>query len=240
MTPLRSLVTGASSGIGRAVAEGLTGRGDTVLGLDITPGDRILSVDLSSPAARRDAVERARTELGGIDVLVNVAGIWREGSVLDSTLDDWRALWAVDLDAPIELMSLVAAGMCAQGFGRIVNVTSVHAQAAQPSALAYDVAKAGLEAATRSAAVDLGEHGVLVNAVAPGFVRTAMSLLTDGTDETDTEDFRTRYVASGRLPLRRGATADEMVPPIAFLSSRENSYTTGHVLTVDGGLTITF
>lgn len=240
MSALRTVVTGAASGIGQAIAEQLAARGDEVIGIDISPGDALIQADLGDPASRASAIDDAIHRLGGIDVLVNVAGVWRSGSVLDSTLNDWRAVWAIDLEAPLELTAFVAPGMVERGFGRIVNITSVHARFAQPSALAYDVAKAGLEAATRSTALDLAAHGVLVNAVAPGFVRTPMSLLPDGRDETDTEEFTAHYLDSGRLPLRRGAAPEEIARAVTFLASRENSYTTGQVLTVDGGLTMTF
>jgi NAD(P)-dependent dehydrogenase (short-subunit alcohol dehydrogenase family) len=241
--PLRSVVTGAANGIGRAVADRLLARGDRVVGLDREDagnGVPMVVADLSDAPQRAAAIQEAREVLGGVDVLVNVAGAFREGGILDSALDDWRSLWTLDLDAPIALMAAVAPGMVENGFGRIVNVTSVHAGHGQPGCLAYDVAKAGLEAATRSAAIDLGRHGVLVNAVAPGFVRTKMSLLPDGTDETHTSAFRTVYVDRGKLPLGRPAEPAEVSPAVAFLCARENTYTTGEVLTVDGGLTATF
>jgi len=144
------------------------------------------------------------------------------------------------LREPLDLMRLIAPGMVEQEFGRIVNITSVHASYAQPGSLAYDVSKAGLEAATRSVALDLARHGVLANAVAPGFVRTRMSQLADGTDETDTEAFRGRYFESGRLPLGRGALPNEIAPAVAFLTDRANTYITGQSIRVDGGLTMTF
>lgn len=238
--PLHSVVSGAANGIGRAVADRLRARGDRVLGLDREPASDSVVVDLAAPADRERAIAEAIARLGRIDVLVNVAGIYRRGSIHDTGLDDWRALWAVDLEAPLDLVHRVAPGMIARGFGRIVNVTSVHARSAQPASLAYDVAKAGLEAATRSAALDLAAHGVLVNAVAPGFVRTRMSVDADGNDETVSEAFRRQYLASGRLPLGRAAMPDEIAPAVDWLSGRENTYVTGQVLTVDGGLTMTF
>ena len=242
---LRTVVTGAASGIGQAVAARLRARGDRVIGFDrdidssVDPADWVV-VDLSDAAARSTAVETATEQPGGIDVLVNVAGVFRSGSLLDSTPADWMPVLELDLHAPLDLMRLCAPGMVRQGFGRILNVTSVHARLAQPHCLAYDVAKAGLEAATRSAALDLGPLGVLANAVAPGFVRTRMSLLDDGRDETETEDFAQRYLLHNRLPLGRGATAQEIGPVIDLLTSSENTYLTGQVVTIDGGLTITF
>ncbi len=238
--PLRSVVTGAANGIGLAVADRLRDRGDLVLGLDREPGRDIVVVDLAVHDERERAIAEAAARLGRIDVLVNVAGIYRRGSIHDTGLDDWRAVWAVDLDAPLDLIHRVAEGMIERRFGRIVNVTSVHARLAQPGSLAYDVAKAGLEAATRSAALDLAAHGVLVNAVAPGFVRTRMSLDVDGNDETDSEAFRRQYIASGRLPLGRTALPGEIAPAVDWLSGLDNTYITGQVLTVDGGLTMTF
>ncbi|MCY7412152.1 MAG: SDR family oxidoreductase [Salinibacterium sp.] len=238
--PLRTVVTGAASGIGHAIAELLRKRGDTVIGIDREPGDAIVVAELSEPGERARAVTTVIQQLGGVDVLVNVAGVYRAGSIHNSGFGDWRAVWSVNLDAPLDLMRMVTPGMIEQRFGRIVNITSVHGAFAQPASLAYDVSKAGLEAATRSVALDLAAHGVLANAVAPGFVRTRMSLLADGTDETDTEAFRARYFESGRLPLGRGALASEIAPAVAFLTDRSNTYITGQSLAVDGGLTMTF
>lgn len=240
MTALTALVTGAANGIGAAVAETLRARGDRVVGIDREPGEGIVVADLADPAARADAVGSAVEQLGHIDILVAVAGVYREGSIHDSGFGDWRPVWAVNLDAPLDLLRLITPGMAERGFGRIVTITSVHARQAQTSSLAYDVSKAGLEAATRSVALDLAPHGVLANAVAPGFVRTRMSLLPDGRDETETEEFRLIYLDGGKLPLGRAATPAEIAHSVGFLASRDNTYITGQVLTVDGGLTMTF
>jgi NAD(P)-dependent dehydrogenase (short-subunit alcohol dehydrogenase family) len=238
--PLRSVVTGAANGIGLAVADRLRARGDVVVGLDREPGTDIILVDLAVASDRARAIVAAAASRGGIDVLVNVAGIGGEGGIDDSTLDDWRRIWAVNLDAPLDLMHHVATGMITQRFGRIVNITSVHARVSACRCVAYDVSKAGLEGGTRSAALDLAPHGILVNAVAPGYVRTRLSLNADGVDETDTDAFRQQYVATGRLPLGRAAMPLEMGPPVEWLTSRDNTYVTGQVLVADGGLTVTF
>jgi NAD(P)-dependent dehydrogenase (short-subunit alcohol dehydrogenase family) len=237
MGALRCVVTGSASGMGAAIAAGLRDRGDHVLGLEITASPGAIQVDLSDAAAREQAAEEAVRRLGGVDVLVNAAGVFRPGSVLDSAPDDWQRLWAVDLVAPVDLMRLLAPAMIAAGRGWIVNVTSVHSGVTEPDSLAYDIAKAGLDAATRSAASDLAVHGILVNAVAPGYVRTPMGVGADGVEMADTAWFHDRFVADGRLPLRRAARAEEVVPAVLFFASEANTYVTGQTVAVDGGLT---
>ena len=236
---LRTLVTGVASGIGASVADALRSRGDRVVGVDYQGGDW-LQADLSVPAERERVIAAALAELGGIDVLVNVAGIYRSTPFGSSDVEDWRKVWAINLEAPLSLMSLAFESMKAQQFGRVVNITSVHANFSRQDALAYDVGKAGLEAATRSFALTGAEHGILANAVAPGFVRTQMSLNEQGVDEADTEEFRSQYVETGRLPLRRASMPNEIAEAVLWLSGRSNTYTTGQTLTVDGGLTATF
>jgi 3-oxoacyl-[acyl-carrier protein] reductase len=222
------------------MSKALQDRGDQVFGVDHQPGNDWLQADLSVPAERNRVVQAALEELGGIDVLVNVAGIYRPTPFETSTLQDWRNVWSVNLEAPLELMSLVFPSMREQGFGRVVNITSVHAKFSRQDALAYDVGKAGLEAATRSFALTGAEFGILANAVAPGFVRTQMSLNEDGVDEADTDEFRLQYVESGRLPLGRASLPEEVADAALWLTSRLNTYTTGQTITVDGGLTATF
>jgi NAD(P)-dependent dehydrogenase (short-subunit alcohol dehydrogenase family) len=233
-------VTGVASGIGFAVADVLRNRGDRVFGVDYQRGDDWFVADLSQASARTQTVDLAIEQLGGIDVLINVAGVYRPTPVPGSSLDDWRLLWQVNLEAPLELMSLALPHMMKQGFGRIVNITSVHANFSRLDCLAYDVGKAGLEAATRSIALAGAPSGVLVNSVAPGFVRTQMSLNEDGVDEADTDQFKQQYVETGRLPLGRAADPSEVAKTVSWLAGYSNSYVTGQVLTVDGGLTATF
>lgn len=237
---LRSIVTGAASGIGKAVFTQLVQRGDRVVGIDVQSGSDWLVADLAQETERLRVMEEAIAQLGGLDVLVNVAGIYRPTPILESSIADLRGVWKVNLEAPIELMSLALREMNKQDFGRVVNVTSVHSRFSRKDCLAYDVAKAGLEAATRSAALTGADFQVLVNAVAPGFVRTQMSLNEDGVDEADTEDFRRDFISRGRLPQMRAAHPEEIAKAVAWLASRDNTYTTGQTITVDGGLTITF
>ena len=237
---LRTLVTGVASGIGHSVANSLRERGDTVFGVDNQSGAGWMQADLAIASERQRIVGTALTELGGIDVLVNVAGVFRSTPFGSSTLEDWRSLWSVNLDAPLELMSLVFESMKTQGFGRVVNITSIHAKFSRQDCLAYDVGKAGLEAATRSFALAGADYGILANSVAPGFVRTKMSLNEQGIDEADTQEFRVQYVESGRLPLGRASEPGEVAEAVLWLSGTSNSYVTGQSLTVDGGLTATF
>lgn len=237
---LRTLVTGVASGIGRSVAEALRNRGDAVFGVDYQPGEGWLQADLSFPSERQRVVESALARLGAIDVLVNVAGVYRSTPFGDSSLRDWQSVWAVNLEAPIDLMSQVLDSMKSQCFGRVVNITSVHANFSRQDSLAYDVGKAGLESATRSFALAGAEFGILANAVAPGFVRTQMSLDENGIDEADTEEFRKQYVETGRLPLRRASQPEEIAESVLWLSGRANTYITGQTITIDGGLTATF
>ena len=237
---LRTLVTGVASGIGRSAATILRDRGDLVFGVDYQVGDGWMQADLTVPSERERVVQSALEELGEIDVLVNVAGVYRPTPFGESSLKDWQSVWAVNLEAPIDLMSKVFDSMKSQGFGRVVNITSVHAKFSRLDALAYDVGKAGLEAATRSFALAGAEFGILANSLAPGFVRTQMSLLENGVDEADTDEFRSQYVESGRLPLRRASVPEEIAEAISFLSGRSNTYITGQTITIDGGLTATF
>lgn len=236
----RAVVTGGAHGIGAAIARRFVALGAEVLILDVDEVEDCaptLHVDLADRGSVIAAAASARERLGGVDVLVNCAGIAYVASLVDLDLAQYDRLMAINLHAPVLLMREMTPHMVGAGYGRVVNVTSVHARASEPGCIAYDVAKAGLEAATRTAAVELARTGVLVNAVAPGFVATRMAVV-DGNDDHDSDWFRTVYVEHGRLPAGRPATADEIAEPVAWLASEANSYTTGQTLVIDGGLTV--
>jgi 3-oxoacyl-[acyl-carrier protein] reductase len=240
-----ALVTGGTHGIGRAIVERFLAEGARVATVarepsrDLPPGVWFAPYDLGDPSGLPELVARVEREVGPLDILVNNAGIWRETPSLALDLDIWREVIAVNLSAPVLLATATARGMADRGYGRIVNVTSIHGHLAAEAALAYAAAKGGLEQATRNLAVDLAPHGILVNAVAPGFIDTRLSV-SEGLHERDTAWYRSVYVEHGKLPLRRHAAPAEVAPSVVWLASDQNTYITGQVLGVDGGLSITF
>jgi NAD(P)-dependent dehydrogenase (short-subunit alcohol dehydrogenase family) len=241
----RALVTGGANGIGRAIVERFVAEGATVATVDVEPAD---GLDASVLAIQRDLaktddldslVDEVEDKLGPLDVLVNNAGVYEPAQAVELSIASYRRVLAVNLDAPIFLATRAARGMIDRGYGRIVNITSIHGRFGEELALSYDAAKGGLDQATRTLAIELSRHGVLVNAVAPGFVSTRMSVV-DGVNELDSEWFNDIYVRYGKLPMRRYAQPSEIAAQVAWLASSENSYVTGQVLTVDGGVTVTF
>ena len=235
------VVTGAGNGIGAAVAERLRGDGRLVVGLDLEPCgfDPSIEVDVADIEGHERLIESIAAEHGRIWGLVNVAGIFIPEAVADLTVASYRRQLGVMLDGPVWLARAAGLHMAHHGGGRIVNVTSIHATNSERTALSYDAAKGGLEAATRTLALELGEHGVLVNSIAPGFVRTRMSVV-DGRDELETDWFRQGFVDNGRLPVRRPAEPSEMASVVAFLVSADNTYVSGARIVADGALTVGF
>jgi NAD(P)-dependent dehydrogenase (short-subunit alcohol dehydrogenase family) len=213
-----ALVTGASRGIGRAIAERLEADGAIVL----RPGRSEL--DLSDDASVDAYLERLSAP---VDVLVNNAGINPLASLDELTDEDLAATLQVDLVAPIRLTRGIAPGMVARGWGRIVNISSIFGVVTKPRRFAYTVAKTGLIGATRALAVELAPSGVLVNAVAPGFVNTEL------TRQNNTDEQLAAIAAA--LPLRRMAEPAEIAQVVAFLASEANSFVTGQVVVADGG-----
>jgi 3-oxoacyl-[acyl-carrier protein] reductase len=240
-----ALVTGGTHGIGRAIVDRFRAEGARVATIareapaDLPADVAFERFDLGSVVAIPDMVRGLEAAIGRFNILVNNAGIWRENSATDFAIGVWEEVLAVNLTAPVLLATCVARGMAEHGYGRIVNVTSIHGQLAAEGALAYAAAKAGLEQATRNLAVDLAGSGILVNAVAPGFVSTRLSVAA-GTHERDTDWYRSVYVDFRKLPLRRHAEPEEIAPSVVWLASDQNTYITGQVLGVDGGLSVTF
>jgi NAD(P)-dependent dehydrogenase (short-subunit alcohol dehydrogenase family) len=246
-----ALVTGAASGIGRAVTLRFAKEGATVMALDRdaeglnslrnTGYSTILPFagDLTDHEFLRSSVDRILQLQGRIDILINNAGLSYYKLHIDSTLEEWRNTQAVNIEAMYVLAKLIAPAMISAHYGRIVNVASTQAIAAEREISAYAASKGAVAAWTRALAVELAEHGILVNAVAPGCIHTPMCFI-NGTDMTEAPDFQEWYVRRRKIPLGRPGKAEELAAAILFLSGDQCTYVTGHTLVADGGLTITF
>ncbi|MGX5682886.1 SDR family NAD(P)-dependent oxidoreductase [Schumannella luteola] len=252
-TSSTALVTGAASGIGRAVAARLAADGARVVCVDANAAGLTETVDLiqnaggSASAVTLDVTDSGAVarlvesaDLDGLDRVALCAGIYRGTPVDAFSIDDYRRVLEVNLTASVALLVALVPRLRAATAPRAVTVSSIHSQFAEAGSSAYAVSKAGLVAATKALAVELAGDGILINSIAPGFIDTPMAVLEDGTAEHETDGFQTVYVQHGKLPLGRPGTPEEVAAAASFLLSPDNGYITGHVLVVDGGLTATF
>lgn len=246
----RVVITGASSGIGKATAvrfaqEGwdvcLLARRENLL-KEVTAalptGDHLLVAgSYDDPAHLQTVEEVIRQRWGKVDALVNSAGVFASADVIATPLSEWRKPLDLMLSGAMLITRLVVPLM-PEG-GRIIHITSIHGERAEQGSSAYAIAKAAINQYCRALALELAPRKILVNALAPGFVATPMSVV-NGVDELETAWFRNNYIEGHHLPLRRAAKPEEIAGVAYFLAGPDASYITGQVITVDGGLTITF
>lgn len=229
-----ALVTGASSGMGQATARLLAEQGARVFTAQRGASEHdAIPADLTDPAAPEQVIGHIIEAAGQLDILVNNAGMMREGTVEETSLDDWSLQMQVNLTAPF-LLIRHAMPLLKAGRGAIVNVGSIEGLGSNPRHPAYCASKAGLHGLTRAVAVDHGPDGVRCNAVAPGWIDTPLNV--DFIESLgDPEAFRRDI---GRIhPVGRTGTPDEVARLICWLASDEASFITGQIYTIDGGRT---
>lgn len=234
----RALVTGASGGIGAAIARALHARGaeviltgrraDALRALADELGERVTveTGDVTDPAFA-EALVAAAEKAGGLDILVNNAGITRDGLALRMKDEDWQAVLDTNLTSAFRLSRAALRGMMRRRFGRIVNIGSVVGATGNPGQVNYAAAKAGLVGMTKALAAEVASRGITVNCVAPGFIETAM---------TDALGDRQRAALAERIPAGRLGRPGDVAAAVVYLASEEAAYVTGHTLHVNGGM----
>ena len=235
-----ALVTGASRGIGKAIALELAARGATVVGTATTEagaqavtamlaphGGRGVVLNVTDAPACDALVDSLAKDAGGLHILVNNAGITRDNLAMRMKDEDWDAVLQTNLSAVFRLSRAVMRGMMKARWGRIINITSVVGSSGNPGQANYAAAKAGVAGMSRALARELGSRGVTVNCVAPGFIETDM---TSALDEGQTS------ALLGQIPLGRLGSAADIAHAVAFLASPNASYITGTTLHVNGGM----
>jgi 3-oxoacyl-[acyl-carrier protein] reductase len=239
-----ALVTGASRGIGEAIARLLARQGARVvlaarneeklkaLAAHIDAGGgcaRPLALDVTQPETFAERLKTLPEDFSSIDVLVNNAGVTADNLLARMSLEDWERVLRTNLTGAFALTKEVIRGMMKRRWGRIVNVSSVVGMMGNPGQANYAASKAGLIGFTKSLARELGSRNITVNVVAPGYIQTAM---TENLPEASREEL------AGAIALKRLGTVDDVASAVLFLASEEAGYITGHALNVSGGLYI--
>jgi NAD(P)-dependent dehydrogenase (short-subunit alcohol dehydrogenase family) len=236
-----AIVTGGNRGLGRAFAAALAGAGARVAiaardqDRSETVADDIgalaVATDVTDEASVSAMLETVTSELGPVDVLVNNSGTCFHRPALDVPDEEWRAVWDVNVDGLWRCSRVVGAQMVGRGTGTIVNIGSISAQIVNRPQMqpAYNASKAAVHQLTKSLAAEWAPHGVRVNALAPGYVKTEMA-------PVDRPEFRRHWIEDA--PMQRYAVPDELGPSLVYLASDASSFVTGTVLVVDGGYTL--
>jgi len=237
-----AVVTGASRGIGRSIALALAAKGATIVAVDMdqattdavvaelqAAGTKALAVvgNVTVPADVERMIDAAMEAFGRVDILVNNAGITRDGLLMRMKDEDWDAVLNVNLKGAFLCTRAAFKVMSKQRYGRIINIASVVGQMGNAGQANYCASKAGLIGLTKSNARELAKRSITVNAVAPGFIATAM---------TDALSEKVREELTAQIPLERLGSADDIANAVVFLAGEQSGYITGHVLSVNGGM----
>jgi 3-oxoacyl-[acyl-carrier protein] reductase len=237
-----ALVTGGAQGIGAAVAERLAAGGAKVAVLDLDEasaartaeqfGGLGIGADVSQADQVEAAMNRVVSELGGLHILVNNAGVLRDNLLFKMSEGDWDTVMSVHLKGAFLCSREAQKHMVQAQYGRIICMSSTSALGNRGQAN-YATAKAGLQGFTKTLAIELGPFGVTVNAIAPGFIETAMTKATAERIGSTIEQMRERVAST--VPVRRGGVPDDIANVAAFFAAEESGYVTGQVIYVDGG-----
>lgn len=239
LTGKTALVTGASGGIGGAIARALHAQGATValsgtrrealeaVAAELGERTHIVTANLSDPASVEQLPKDAEAAMGSLDILVNNAGLTRDTLILRMKDDDWAQVIDVNLTAAFRLSRAVVKGMMKRRFGRIINITSIVGVTGNPGQVNYAASKAGMIGMSKSLAQEVASRGITVNCIAPGFITSAM------TDELN-DDQKTRLLAG--IPVGRMGKVEEIASAAVYLASEEAAYMTGQTLHVNGGM----
>lgn len=237
-----AMVTGGGRGIGRAIAEGLAQRGCHIVIADINPDEAReaaavltslgvkamgITLDVSNSEEVKKVFENIRKEFNRIDILVNNAGITKDGLLLRMKEEDWDSVMDINLKSVFLCSKEAIKDMSQQRYGRIVNISSVAAFMGNPGQANYGASKAGIVGLTKTLAKEYAGRGITVNAVAPGFIQTAM---------TDVLPEKVKEEVKKQVPLGRFGTVKDVADAVIFLASPDSGYITGQVIHVNGGM----
>lgn len=239
LTGKTALVTGASGGIGGAIAKALRAQGATVgisgrnvealekLAAEIGDGCHVLPGDLNTAEAADALVKAAEEKMGQVDILVNNAGLTKDGLFMRMKDEDWQVVQDVNLTAPFRLIRAAIKGMMKRRFGRVINITSVVGVTGNPGQANYCASKAGMIGMSKSMAAEVASRGITVNCIAPGFIATAMTAQLN-------DDQKAKINAT--IPAGAMGTSEDIAASVVYLASNEANYITGQTLHVNGGM----